>query len=68
MIFSKDEAQRLTLDFINDYPGAVELAYRFRKDTDELYKHRAKEISPTIKGGYVPREVIYQGRLYSCWR
>jgi hypothetical protein len=36
MIFSKDEAKRLTLDFINDYPGAVELAYRFRKDTDEL--------------------------------
>jgi putative DNA primase/helicase len=58
------EAQSITLAFVRDYPGALELAYRFRENTGELYGHRAAEVPADLKGGYVPKETIHDGRAY----
>jgi hypothetical protein len=48
--------------FVRDYPGALELAYRFRENTGELYGQRAAEVPADLKGGYVPKETIHNGR------
>ena len=37
MPINQAEAQAVTLAFVRDYPGALELAYRFRENTGELY-------------------------------
>ena len=44
MPINQAEAQAVTLAFVRDYPGALELAYRFRDNTGELYGHRAAEV------------------------
>lgn len=44
MPINQAEAQAVTLAFTRDYPGALELAYRFRDNTGELYGHRAAEV------------------------
>lgn len=61
---SKADAQDLTLRFVRDYPGALELAYRFRQNTTELYGSRADEVPASMKGGYVPKETPHNGRNY----
>nr|BCT99949.1 DUF1738 domain-containing protein [uncultured bacterium] len=64
MPINQAEAQAATLAFVRDYPGALELAYRFRDNTGELYGHRAAEVPADLKGGYVPKETIHNGRAY----
>lgn len=58
------EAQSLTLHFLKDYPEGLELAYRFRQNTAELYGSRANEVPEDLKGGYIPKETIHNGRTY----
>ena len=50
--------------FTRDYPGALELAYRLRQTTADLYPTRAHEISTTTKGGYNLKETIVDGPAY----
>lgn len=64
MPINQAEAQAVTLAFVRDYPGALELAYRFRDNTGELYGQRAAEVPADLKGGYVPKETIHNGRAY----
>ena len=64
MPINQAEAQAVTLAFVRDYPGALELAYRFRDNTGELYGHRTAEVPADLKGGYVPKETIHNGRAY----
>ncbi|HDS1573321.1 TPA: DUF1738 domain-containing protein [Stenotrophomonas maltophilia] len=64
MPINQAEAQAVTLAFVRDYPGALELAYRFRENTGELYGPRAAEVPADLKGGYVPKETIHNGRAY----
>jgi len=64
MPITQAEAQATTLAFTRDYPGALELIYHFRENTGELYGHRAAEVSADIKGGYLSKEHIHNGRLY----
>ena len=54
MPITKAEAQGVTRAFVRDYPGALELAYKFREDAAELYGPRAAEVPADMKGGYVP--------------
>lgn len=42
MPITKAEAQGVTRAFVRDYPGALELAYKFREDAAELYGPRAE--------------------------
>jgi antirestriction protein ArdC/phage/plasmid primase-like uncharacterized protein len=58
------EARRVTWIFIRYYPGASKLAYKFRQNTTELYEHRADEVPSTMKGGYHPRAIEHNGRIY----
>lgn len=51
MPINQAEAQAVTLAFVRDYPGA-------------LYGHRAAEVPADLKGGYVPKETIHNGRAY----
>ena len=64
MPIMKAEAHEVTRAFVRDYPGALELAYKFREDTSELYGPRAAEVPADMKGGYVPKETIHAGRTY----
>jgi len=64
MPITQDEAQAVTLAFTRDYPGALDLAYYFRDNTKILYGSRATEISEDIKGGYLSKELIHNGRSY----
>lgn len=64
MALTKTEAQDLTRRFVRDYPGALALAYRFRQSTTDLYGSRADEVPASMKGGYVPKEAIHNGRTY----
>jgi len=58
------EARAVTLAFARDYPGALELLYYFREDVEKLYGYRVAEISSNLKGGYLPKEQIHNGRSY----
>ncbi|MBV6885854.1 DUF1738 domain-containing protein [Xanthomonas euvesicatoria] len=64
MPITKAEAQGVTRAFVRDYPGALELAYKFREDPAELYGPRAAEVPADMKGGYVPKETLHAGRAY----
>ena len=64
MPINQAEAQAVTLAFVRDYPGALELAYRVRDNTGELYGHHAAEVPADLKGGYVPKETSHNGRAY----
>ena len=64
MPITKAEAQGVTRAFVRDYPGALELAYKFREDAAELYGLRAAEVPADMKGGYVPKETLHAGRAY----
>lgn len=64
MPITKAEAQEVTRAFVRDYPGALELAYKFREDAAELYGPRAAEVPQDMKGGYVPKETQHAGRAY----
>jgi antirestriction protein ArdC/phage/plasmid primase-like uncharacterized protein len=64
MPLTKNEAQGVARLFIRDYPGALELAYKFRDNTTELYGPRAGEVPPGMKGGYIPKETAHAGRTY----
>lgn len=64
MPLTKEEAQGVARLFIRDYPGALELAYRFRDTITELYGPRAGEVPQGMKGGYVPKETPHAGRTY----
>nr|WP_317623546.1 zincin-like metallopeptidase domain-containing protein [Bordetella pertussis] len=64
MPITKAEAQGVTRAFVRDYPGALELAYKFREDAAELYGPRAAEVPADMKGGYVPKETLHAGRAY----
>jgi antirestriction protein ArdC/phage/plasmid primase-like uncharacterized protein len=61
---TKAEAQGVTRLFVRDYPGALELAYRFREDTAGLYGDRAAEVPGGMKGGYIPKPTEHNGRTY----
>jgi len=61
---TKAEAQGVTRLFIRDYPGALELAYKFRDNTAELYGPRAAEVPGDMKGGYIPKPTEHNGRTY----
>ena len=64
MALTKEEAQGVARLFIRDYPSALELAYKFRDTTTELYGPRAKEVPQGMKGGYLPKETLHAGRVY----
>ncbi len=64
MPLSKAEAQAVTRLFVSDYPGALELSYKFRDNTAELYGPRAGEVPQGMKGGYVPKETPHADRMY----
>ncbi|WP_417519310.1 zincin-like metallopeptidase domain-containing protein [Marinobacter sp.] len=64
MALTKSEAQNLTRHFVRDYPGALELAYRFRHNTAELYGRHADKVPASMKGGYVSKETTHNGRVY----
>ncbi|WP_241754009.1 zincin-like metallopeptidase domain-containing protein [Xanthomonas translucens] len=64
MPITQGEAQGATLAFTRDYPGALELIYHFRESTGELYGHRAAEVPADLKGGYLSKEHIHNGRSY----
>lgn len=64
MALTKDEAQGVTRLFIKDYPGALELAYKFRDNTVELYGARAGEVPSNMKGGYISTVTEHAGRTY----
>lgn len=64
MPITKAEAQEVTKAFARDYPGALELAYRFRDDTAQLYGPRAPEVPPDMKGGYLSKETVHAGRTF----
>ena len=64
MPLTKDEAQGVVRLFTRDYPGALELAYKFRNNTTELYGPRASEVPPGMKGGYISKETAHAGRRY----
>lgn len=64
MPITQAEAQAATLAFTRDYPGALELIYHFRESTGELYGHRAAEVPADLKGGYLSKEHIHNGRSY----
>jgi len=64
MPITKAEAQAVTLAFTRDYPGALALIYHFRESTNELYGDRAGGVPADLKGGYLSKEHIYQGRAY----
>jgi antirestriction protein ArdC/phage/plasmid primase-like uncharacterized protein len=64
MPITKAEAQDATRSFVRDYPGALELAYKFREDAAELYGPRASEVPADMKGGYLPKETMHAGRAY----
>lgn len=64
MPMTKAEAQGVTRLFVRDYPGALELAYRFREDTAGLYGDRAAEVPGGMKGGYIPKPTEHNGRTY----
>ena len=64
MPITQAEAQAATLAFTRDYPGALELIYHFRESTGELYGHRAAEVPADLKGGYLSKEQIHNGRSY----
>lgn len=61
---NKAAAQDLTRRFIRDYPGAIELAFKFRQSTAELYGAGADKVPANMKGGYVPRPTEHGGRTY----
>lgn len=67
MSITKAEAQEVTRAFVRDYPGALELAYRFGSDVADLYGSRADEVPAEMKGGYLPKETMHAGRAY-CGR
>ena len=50
MAMNRAEAQAVARLFCRDYPGALELAYRFRENASELYGHRAAEVPEDVKG------------------
>lgn len=64
MPITKADAQGVTRAFVHDYPGALELAYKFREDAAELYGPRAAEVPADMKGGYVPKVTMHAGRAY----
>ena len=64
MPVTKAEAQSVARAFVRDYPGALELAYKFRKDTAELYGPQAAEVPADMKGGYLSKETMHAGRAY----
>ena len=64
MPMTKAEAQEVTRAFVRDYPGALELAYKFRDSTAELYGPRASELPEDMKGGYVSKRTEHNGRMY----
>lgn len=64
MPITKAEAQDATRSFVRDYPGALDLAYKFREDAAELYGMRAAEVPADMKGGYLPKETMHAGRVY----
>jgi len=53
MPITQTEAQAVLLEFTQDYPGALELLYVFEK-----------EAPPGVKGSYLPKERIHNGRSY----
>lgn len=64
MPITQAKAREVATAFVRDYPGAGELAYKFCEDVAALYGLRAGELPKNFKGGYLPRPVEHEGRLY----
>jgi len=64
MPISKKEAQDLTRLFVNAYPGAKELAFNFGESTDALYGKNASKVSSDMKGGYLRKDTVVNGRVH----
>lgn len=64
MSMAKTDAKDVTLRFLRDYPGAMEVAYNFKESTQELYGRLASEVPASMKGGYVPKPTEHNGRTY----
>lgn len=64
MSITRAEAEEITRTFVRDYPGALELAYKFREDVIGLYGAVASEVPKNMKGGYVAKETMHNGRAY----
>ncbi|AHF05600.1 hypothetical protein MARPU_13140 [Marichromatium purpuratum 984] len=64
MPLTKAEAQGVTWAFVRDYPGALELVYKFRESTAELYGPRAAEVPKDMMGGYISKPTEHNGHMY----
>lgn len=64
MSMAKTDAKDVTLRFLRDYPGAMEVAYNFQESTQDLYGRLAAEVPASMKGGYVPKPTEHNGRTY----
>jgi hypothetical protein len=64
MSITQAQAQVTTIQFVRDYPGALDLAYLFRENVGAMYGPEATETLGEIKGGYLSKETIHNGRVY----
>lgn len=64
MGMTKPEAEGVTMTFLRAYPGATEVAYKFRESTAELYPGRPDVVPQSMKGGYVSTPTESNGRTY----
>ena len=65
MAITKAEAQDVTLAFTRDYPSALKLLYAYRETIADLYGPQVEGIPESAKGGYFPKEIFHNGRVYS---
>ncbi len=65
MGMTKPEAEAVTMTFLRAYPGATEVAYRFRESTAELYPGRPDVVPKSMKGGYLSLPTESNGRTYN---
>jgi hypothetical protein len=59
-----DQAQSATKDFLRHYPGALGLAYYFRRNVGELYGTKADGVPVDVKGGFLQVRTEVNGK----WR
>jgi antirestriction protein ArdC/phage/plasmid primase-like uncharacterized protein len=56
---SVKEAQALVIEFVRMYPGARAVPFKIRESLTELYGENAKQLPPTMKGGYINKKPYF---------
>lgn len=62
MPVSLDDARQLTVQFCRQYPGALRLAFLFRRTTADLYGDLAAGVPASMQGGYLSGHLQHGGR------